>query len=257
MIQSILKASRILDAFSVSSPRLSPAQLAAITGYPKTTLYTLAATLVHVGLLERAEDSYVLGRRVVRLTQAARVNVEIRDRAAPVLRELADATRESVYLAVVDGTWVLYLYAVESSHRLAARSAIGDRAHYHATGVGKAMLAFMDPDERGRILSAHGLPAVTATTITDPKRLENELGLIRERGYSTDKEENEGSTFCVGAPIFDHLGFVIGAASVSSNSETLVSTLLDATAAGVLDAADRISRRMGYVPSRPPTWDRP
>jgi DNA-binding IclR family transcriptional regulator len=119
------------------------------------------------------------------------------------------------------------------------------------------MLAFMDPDERGRILSAHGLPAVTATTITDPKRLENELGLIRERGYSTDKEENEGSTFCVGAPIFDHLGFVIGAASVSSNSETLVSTLLDATAAGVLDAADRISRRMGYVPSRPPTWDRP
>ena len=251
MINSIIKASTILDAFTASRPRLSLAQMADATGYPKTTLYTLAATLVHVGLLERAGDSYVLGKRVVSLSQAVRVNVEIRDRAAPILRELADETRESVYLTVPDGTWVLYLYAIESSHRLAARSAIGERAHFHCTAVGKAMLAFMSEDERGRITAVHGLPPVTPSTITSSEALEAELASIRQLGFSTDNAEHEPDIYCIGAPILDHSGEVIGAASVSGNSERLITERLDETASRVLDAADRVSRRMGYVPSRP------
>jgi IclR family transcriptional regulator, acetate operon repressor len=251
MINSIIKVSAILDAFSADLPRLSLAQMAEMTGYPKTTLYTLAATLVHVGLLERAGDSYVLGKRVVSLSQAVRVNVEIRDRAAPILRELADATRESVYLTVPDGTWVLYLYAIESSHRLAARSAIGDQAHFHCTAVGKAMLAFMSKEDRARIIAEHGLPAVTSSTITTAKVLEAELATIRERGFSTDNAENEPEIYCIGAPILDHTGSVIGATSVSGNSENVVTEVQGETASRVLEAADRISRRMGYVPRRP------
>jgi DNA-binding IclR family transcriptional regulator len=161
MINSVLKAVEILEAFSPDRPRYTLSALAEQTGYPKTTLYTIAATLVHAGMLERVGDEYALGKRVVRLSQSVRVNVEIRDRAAPILRELADATRESVYLTVPDDEWVLYVYAIESSHRLLARTAIGDRAHFHSTSVGKAMLAFMPADEVERIVSAAGLPAMT------------------------------------------------------------------------------------------------
>lgn len=258
MINSLLKASRILEAFSADRPRLSLSDLAERTGYPKTTLHTLAATLVHTGFLERFEGSYTVGRRIIRLSQTARVNVEIRDRAAPILRELADAAGESVYLTVPDGTWVLYLYAIESSHRLAARSAIGDYAHYHSTAVGKAMLAFMDEEERTSIIEKQGLPAVTPTTVTDSERLEGELISIREQGYATDNGENERGIYCVGAPILDHTGVVIGAASVSGNSEALITSLRHETVDRVLDAADRISRRMGFVPSSPgslrPVW---
>lgn len=256
MINSLLKASRILDAFSADRPRLSLAELSELTGYPKSTLHTLAATLVHVGLLERFGGSYAVGKRIIRLSQMARVNVEIRDRAAPILRELADATRESVYLTVPDGEWVLYLYAIESSHRLAARSAIGDHSHYHSTAVGKAMLAFMTEEDRARIIAERGLPAVTGTTITDPDRLDRELASIRGKGYSTDNAENEPGIYCVGAPIMDHAGAVIGAASVSGNSSTLLSRLLEETASRVLEAADRVSRRMGYVKTRLSSWPR-
>jgi DNA-binding IclR family transcriptional regulator len=253
VINSILKAALILDLFSQERPRLTLAELAEQSGYPKTTLYTIAATLVHAGLLERVGDSYALGKHVVRLSQAARVNVEIRDRAAPILRELADTARESVYLTVPDGNRVLYVYAIESSHRLQARSAIGDHAHFHSTSVGKAMLAFMGEEARNGIFGA-GLPAMTPRTITDSGLLAEELERIRARGYSIDNAENEENTFCIGAPILDQASEVIGACSVSGNSDELITRDLERVAAHVCEAADRVSRRMGYVPRRPRAW---
>lgn len=255
MINSLIKAVRILEAFSPEKPRRSLGELAEATGYPKTTVYTLAATLVHTGLLERVGEAYAVGNAVVRLSQSSRVYVELRDRAAPILRELADETDQSVYLTVPDGSMVLYVYAIESSHRLEARSAIGDHAYFHSTSVGKAMLAFMDHDQRSRILAERGLPARTPNTVTDVNAIELELDQIRRQGFSVDHSENEDNTFCLGAPIFDHEGRVIAACSISGDSETLITDGLRVASARVRAAADQISRRMGYVPQRPRTWE--
>lgn len=128
MIKSVAKAVEILMLFSPEEPRLSLAEIARRSGLPKATVHSLLATLVHYGLVERTDDGrYALGTALIPLTQAVRVNVELRDRAAPLLRELADATRESVYLTVRDGDFALYIYAVESPRRLLARTAYGCR----------------------------------------------------------------------------------------------------------------------------------
>ncbi len=256
MINSLIKAIRILEVFTPERPRRSLAELAEASGYPKTTLYTLAATLVHTGMLERVGDAYALGKGVIRLSQAVRVNVELRDRAAPILRELADVTDQSVYLTVPDRGYVLYVYAIESSHRLQARSAIGDHAHFHSTSVGKAMLAFMDEEERTRVLDEQGLPRMTEATITAKAKLLKELEGIRSHGYSIDRSENEIHTYCLGAPIFDHDGGVVGACSVSGDDPALIEGQREESGARVRRAADQISRRMGYVPQKPRAWAR-
>ena len=250
MINSVLKAVQLLEAFSPEHPRRSLAEFAEITGYPKTTIYTLAATLVRCGLLEKEGDSYALGLGVIRLTQSVRVNVELRDRAAPLLRELADHARESVYLAVPNDDRILYIYAIESSHRLSSRSALGDRAYYHSTSVGKAMICFMDAEERSRILGLTGLPAVTANTIVDPDEFAREVQETVSRGYAIDRSENEVGTYCLGAPILDSRGRVIAACSVSGNTDQILDGARPPLVAPLLEAADQISRRMGYVPTR-------
>lgn len=251
MINSILKAVHVLEAFTPERPRLSLAELAELTGYPKTTVYTIAATLVHSDLLEKTNEHYAVGRAVIRLGPAVRLNAELRDRAAPVLRELAEKSRESVYLAIPDGDMILYLYAIESSHRLAARSAIGDREHYHSTGVGKAMLAFMDEGRISSIVESVGLPSATENSITDVGSLERELALVAENGIALDTCENERFSYCIAAPIFDHRSTVLAACSVSGNSEALFEGRLEEMTEAVLAAADQVSRRMGYVPTRP------
>lgn len=251
MINSVLKAIDILNTFTPSEPRLSLGEIASRLGLPKSTAHNLLATLLSRGFVEKVDgDHYALGTAVVALTQAVRVNAELRDRAAPLLREMADATRESVYLAVLDGDHVLYIYAVESPRRLMARTAVGDRAPLHCTSIGKAILAYLPPARATAIVDRVGLPASTEATITDLPALQQELEETRRRAYAVDRQEHERSTYCIGAPIFDAHGQVIAACSISGTDPQILGSRLEELSRRVQYVAQEISRRMGFIPSR-------
>lgn len=251
MINSVVKAVNILQAFSTGQPRLTLAEIADRLGMPKSTTHNLLATLLACGFVEKVDaDHYALGTAVIALTQAVRVNVELRDRAAPLLRELAEVCRESVYLTALDGDFCLYIYAVESPTRLMARTAVGDRSPLHCTSVGKAMLAHLPPAEVEAIVTRVGLPAFTERTITSLSVLLAELAETRRRGYAIDRQEHERHTYCVGAPIFDARGCVIGACSISGTDPEILGRRQDDLSAQVRFVAQEASRRMGFVPSR-------
>lgn len=250
MINSVIKAIKILNCFSAEEPKLSLAEISRRLDMPKSTVHNLLNTMLSEGFIERADrDTYALGTAIIRLSQSVRVNVELRDRAAPLLRELADKTDESVYLTVLDSGHALYIYAIESSKRLLARSAVGDRAHLHCTSVGKAMMAFLAEDEVQGIVEQSDLPAFTEHTITDHEALYKDLRQTRHRGYAIDNQEHELHTYCIGAPILDAYGQVIGACSISGNESAILDSRIDDLAHSVMYTAENISRRMGFVPS--------
>jgi DNA-binding IclR family transcriptional regulator len=250
MINSVLKAIRIMQLFSAAEPALTLAEISSRLDMPKSTAHNLLNTLLSEGFIEKVgKDSYALGTAIIPLTQNIRVNVDLRDRAAPLLRQLADECRESVYLTVLDADCALYIYAVESSKRLLARTAVGDRAPLHCTSVGKAILAFLPQTEVDRLLQQEPLTAFTPQTITDVDELRDELARTRERGYAIDREEHERSTFCLGAPILDSRANVIGACSISGADPGLVNERMDDLSVRVMQTAEEISRRMGFVPA--------
>ncbi len=252
MVGAVRKALDILELFSPAEPRLSLAQISRRLCIPKSTAHNLLRTLVARGYVERPDkDRYALGTAIYPLTLAMRVNVEVRDRAAPLLRKLADGCRASSFLVVPDKGRALYVYAVESPQRLRARTQVGERFYLHCTGVGKAILAFLPPEESRRIVAEAGLPAFTPTTITDRRALARELARIRTQGFAIDRSEHEPCTYCIGAPIFDERGQVIAACSISGADPEIVGSRLRELAPRVLDAAEEVSRRMGYVPVRP------
>lgn len=251
MVGAVLKALDILALFSPAEPRLSLTQISQRLNLPKSTAHNLLRTLASRGYVEKPEpDRYALGTAIYPLTQAVRVNVEVRDRAAPLLRQLADACRTTAYLTVLDRDRALYVYAVESPQRLLARTVVGDRAYLHCTAVGKAILAHLAPEEARRIVAEAGLPAFTGATITDPGALERELAEVRAQGYALDRSEHESSTYCVGAPVLDHRGRTIGSCSVSGSDPEIVRGRLPELAGRVTGVAEEISRRMGFVPAR-------
>ena len=172
MIQSVLKALDVMHVFSAAEPRLTLAEISKRLNLPKSTVHNLLNTLVSRGFVEKADsDHYALGTGLIPLTQAVRVNAEIRDRAAPLLREMADAAKETVYFTVFEGNHILYLYAVETKGRLMARTAVGQRSLMHCTGVGKAILSTLPADSVNKIVEECGLPAFTDNTITDPMKV--------------------------------------------------------------------------------------
>lgn len=252
MINSVLKAIKIMNLFSPAATRLSLAEISQRMNMPKSTAHNLLNTLLSEGYIEKVDgDMYALGTAPLSLTQNIRVNVELRDPAAPLLRKLADSSHESVYLTIKDGDRALYIYAVESPRRLLARTAIGDRMPLHCTSVGKAMLAYLPEDEILGIVDRVGLPAFTETTISTWEALMQEMALTRQRGYSLDRSENEPNTYCVGAPIFNAQGRVFGSCSVSGPDPAIVDDRLPELSQLVIYTAQQISRRMGFVPNSP------
>ena len=252
MINSVLKAIDILSLFSSTQPRLTLSDISERLGLPRSTAHNLLMTLLSERFIERVDgDQYALGTAIIALSQAVRVNVELRDRAAPLLRELADASRESVYLTVRDGDYCLYIYAIESPRRLLARTAVGDRVCPHCTAVGKAILAALPDGEVEQIVARVGLAAFSEATITEPDNLREELERTRARGFSLDIGEHETGTCCVGAPIFDARATVVGACSISGADPAIVEGRLPELSSRVRLTAQEISRRMGYVPSTP------
>jgi IclR family acetate operon transcriptional repressor len=214
---------------------------------PKSTVHRYLATLQQLGLAERSDaDRFRLGTRVIELAGQFLANSDLRTESQAALDALATRTNETIHLAVPSGTEVVYIAKVESKHALRMYSYIGARLPMYCTALGKAILAFSSP-ERRRDVMAHPLKARTPSTITSRQALERELEAIRSQGFAIDDEENEPGIRCVGAPISDYSQTAIAALSVSGPGNRMDRKRCTELAPIVREAAQRISKRMGYA----------
>jgi IclR family acetate operon transcriptional repressor len=162
-----------------------------------------------------------------------------------MMRALAESTGETAHLGRLSGTDVVYIEKVESSHAVRMYSRVGDTMPAYSTGVGKAILAFLDDAEVDRHLPGELAPRA-ANTITDRGRLREELARTRERGFSLDDIENEDGIRCTGAPVFDHSGLVQAAISVAGPATRMTPDRLQELGPMVRAHADVVSARVGF-----------
>ena len=161
------------------------------------------------------------------------------------MAELSQLSNETCHLGVRDGDCVLYIDKVESPHSLRMVSRVGGTNPLHCTGIGKAILAWLPPDELDEYCS-RPLERRTANTIVAPEILRAELQRTRDRGYAVDDIENEIGVRCVGAPIFDHDGDLVGAVSLAGPTLRMTWERVEQLTAPVIEAAREISARLGF-----------
>lgn len=249
-IKSLEKVCSILDCFSELRPEWSLTELASQLDIPKTTLTTLLGTLQDCGYLERDPRTgrYHLGLRFFELGFVVRSEMKIRTHILPALEELQRETGEIVYLTIPRNGKVLYLEALYPSVRLVQYSTAGRLADMHATGVGKAMLAYMPKREVNAVIARWGLPKKTPNTLKSPEDLQLELDKIRERGYAVDWEENELTIRCVAVAIRNSRNESIGAISVSGPSVNFTPERIPQYAAQIQQVVSGITRFSHLLP---------
>lgn len=247
-IQSASRALRILKLFSPDSPAWGVMDVARTIGIHKSTASRLMGTLEQEGFLESDPQTgkYRLGLQVVMLASSAARGGDLRSLVKPAMEELSRATQETINLTVIQGTECVNLEQIPSPHRIKNIGWIGRRTPLHCTSTGKAMLAFLSPSERARLLPAR-LERYTSRTITRRARLLRELEEIRRRGYAVAQEELEEGLTAVAAPVLDQEGKVVAALAVTGPSFRLPEERLLDAAARVVKAAARVSRRLGFA----------
>src|SRR4051794_3157099 len=150
-------------------------ECAAVLGYSKATTHRILQTLTRREFLRLDDERgiFTLGVTNLRLGNEFLESIDLRREALPALRALVDSSGETVHLGRVSGTDVVYIEKVESSHAVRMYSRVGDSMPAYSTGVGKAILAFLDDTQL-----EHHLPAAlerrATNTITDREALRQE-----------------------------------------------------------------------------------
>jgi DNA-binding IclR family transcriptional regulator len=238
---------RLLKAFSVDEIDIGISALAKRLGIAKSTAHRLATTLVAEGMLEQERETgkYRLGLGLFRLGALVRRRMEVSNEARPYLYDLRDTINESIHLAILDGTEIMYVYNLESTHAIRSRSDLGVRKPAHATAEGQAILAFQPREVIDRVIAA-GLAAHTPKTVTNSERFQKALAAVRQRGCAIDDEESEIGMVCVAAPIRDDTGEVVAALGIAGPVTRMSKKAVAGIIPHVIATADQVSARLGY-----------
>src|SRR5258706_8304439 len=170
-LSSVATAIRLLKAFSEDEVEIGISALARRLGLAKSTVHRLAVTLVSEGLLEQDRDNgkYHLGIALFRLGALVRRRMNVSNEARPYLYDLREKINETVHLAILDGSEIMYVYNLESTQAIRMRSDIGVRKPAYCTAEGQAILAFQPPEVVERVIQ-NGLVPRTPQTVTDGPR---------------------------------------------------------------------------------------
>lgn len=212
------KACDVLDQVASFGQPVRFGQLLETSAFPKATLYRFLQTLVNQGMLsyDVEQQTYALGMRLVRLAHRAWRQSSLAPIARCHLDQLSADVGETVHLAQLDCSQVLYVDKRNASQPVEMYSQAGKIGPAFCTGVGKAMLAFLSDAELEKAIAQQSFHRFTSTTLDSEEKLRAELEAIKKRGYAFDRQEHEPEIICIAMPILTDGGRILGAVSVTA-----------------------------------------
>ncbi|HEY3182416.1 MAG TPA: IclR family transcriptional regulator [Gaiellaceae bacterium] len=255
-LSSIDRAMAILDAFD-DQPELQLADVARSAHLSEATALRYAASLTTHGFLERdpASGRYRLGLRLFELGQKTLRRRDPRTIALPHMTRLRDRFAETVTLAMRHGDDLVLIEGLESPHSIRKGAQLGGRDCWHASSLGKAVLAHLSQDDARELLERLERPRYTGNTIISVELLLDHLDVVRAQGFAIDELEAEDELRCVGAAILDRHGSPAYAISIAGPASRLTREVAGEMGAAVREAAAAISAALGYLAPAPPSVD--
>lgn len=248
-IQSVNRALRLIFLFTHDKPRLGITEISKSLGLPKPTVHALARTLVNNGMLEQDLETrkYKLGFKVYELGIVLTTSLEINQKGAGLAYQLANQTGMVSRIAIWGLDSALITVNIEPLSHLYFIHQIGPRVPAYCSSLGKALLAFSEPEFLDGYLDRVHMRPLTENTITEKKRFLEEIEEIRRSGYAMDREENLLGMACIGAPVFGWGGRLEAAISISGDAKKIYKRM-DTLLSELLKTGKEISRAMGFFP---------
>lgn len=245
--QSLVRGLQILDALAVTPGGATLSELSQMVGFAPSTAHRLLRSLEQEEYVEQDPE---LGRWRVGVKAFRIGNAFLRSRdfvatARPFLQHIAEEVGETSNLAVEQDGYAVFLAQAESREMMRMIARLGSRAPLHASGVGKALLAWMPERSVERIFQRRGLPRVTPNTLDTPARLREDLAAIRQRGYSLDRQEHAVGLHCVAAAVHDEAGTPIAALSVSGPEARIPEARLHELGGLIARTAREVTEQLG------------
>ncbi len=250
-VQSVDRAVALLRLIAASDG-LSLSELARLGDVAPSTAYRMVTTLQQSGLVEFEDTSqlWFVGVEAFRIGSAFLRRRKLAERGRPIIQQLMLQTGETANIALAERESVVFVTQAETHEPIRAFFRPGTRSPYHASGIGKAVLAFMPAAQREEFIQSLPLPSFTAQTLSSLAALTADLEVIRGRGFALDDQERHIGMRCIAAPVFDESSSPLGGLSVSGPTVRIDQAFIERTAPAVVAAAAGLTRLVGGTPPR-------
>ena len=223
-------------------------QVARASGLSESTALRYLMSLSKHDFVERnaRTGTFRLGLRLFRLGTLAVDRRDVVNIARPAMESMLRTFGESVNLATRQAGTIVLISVLDSPNPVRKGSRVGETDVWHATSLGKALLAAMPAVEAEAILASVPLTGFTPNTMTTTEALLRDLEAVRKRGYSIDDEEAVEGLRCVGAAIRDHDGNATYALSVSGPKSRMSYSRIQEVGHALAEHSAALSRHLGH-----------
>ncbi|MVW79261.1 helix-turn-helix domain-containing protein [Bordetella sp. 02P26C-1] len=244
-VQSFARGLSVIRAFGPQRPHMTLSEVAAQTGLTRAGARRILLTLAQLGYVAIDGRQFSLTPRILELGYSYLSAMPLWDLAQPYMEEVAEATRESCSVSVLDGTDIVYILRLSRHKVMSINLAVGSRLPAWATSMGRVLLAGLPDTERDRLLAASDIRAHTPHSITNIEKLKQRLAQVRADGYACVVQELELGLQSVAVPIVDRSGRVIGAMNVSGHASRYPSDeMVEAFLPPLRQAAEQINQAL-------------
>lgn len=217
-LQSFARGLSVITAFGPSSPRMTLSEVAARTGLTRAGARRVLLTLEHLGYVTVEDRRFALTPRILDLGYAYLSATPLWNLALPYMEAVAEATRESCSVSVLDGGEVVYILRLSTHKVMSVNLAVGSRLPAWVTSMGRVLLSGLDEPALDKVLDAGEREAYTPHTVTDRGELKRIIAQVRVQGYACVVQELELGLQSVAVPVVDRSGRIIGAMNVSGHA---------------------------------------
>lgn len=250
--KSVSKTLAILATFTEQSPRQRTSDIAAKLNLSVSTVSRHLNTLLDWGILERENETgyYRPGLRILELAGLALHENELYRYAMPELQQLSYKYDIHGHMGVPQGTMIIQLISSSCKSTMDLHIPMGHSTPMYCSALGRAILAYMPPTQVQTILKQSQLRKYASDTKVDIAEINQELSMVRQEGYCLLVNELVENKASLAAPIFNHNRIPLAAISVSTSARSLTNReRRQELAKAVINAASRISGRLGYYPN--------
>lgn len=247
-VQSLERAITVLRVVA-EADGLSLTEVARLAELAPSTTYRMLSTLQASGFAEIQESNqlWFVGVEAFRIGSAFLRRRKLSERGLSIIQNLMLQTGETANIALAERDGVVFVTQAETHEPIRAFFRPGTRSPYHASGIGKAALAFMAVEQRRAVLDRLTLARFTPKTMCSVTELEADLAETHARGYALDDEERHLGMRCIAAPVFDEFGTPVGGLSVSGPTVRVDSAFIEQAAEAVLEAAQKLTQMVGGI----------
>lgn len=249
-VTALARGLTILESFNDERPELGITQISKKVGLAKTSTHRLVQTLVALRYLIPSSDStkYRLGPRVLGLGYAVLQAMDLKTVAASYLQQLSDRCGETVNMASLDGTELVYIERIKTQQIININLHVGSRLPLYNTSMGRALLSYQPREWLEGYIQAIKRESEARPLIgTTGENLLKVIASVRQKKYAINDQDLAKGLRSIATPIWSAKGQVCAALNIAVPSARVTLKELESVfAPQLLKTAQEISESLGY-----------